>query len=263
IRKFMNWEKGEEKFINLYVSSETGPFAASITKNGFEFSRTGNLFVFPLTLPVIEYKGTLELLSQTESKMGKLLISRINNSKPFINIDIGDIIRIVDQESLPQIEGKILRANFQLKYPIKLTPEIPVPPENKVYVGDLFYFDEFDFYYPRGLINCLNQNCNSDIDSLLLIEEDFEDGEKLKLFIPSNGKKDCINLSRNRELLSKCINNERFKAAILNNQIEIITLEENPIDFLATRKEMLDKVRKGLISKGILKKWPLYVIRVQ
>ncbi|MFW9896404.1 MAG: hypothetical protein ACFFD7_11415, partial [Candidatus Thorarchaeota archaeon] len=41
IRKFMNWEKGEEKFINLYVSSETGPFAASITRNGFEFSRSG------------------------------------------------------------------------------------------------------------------------------------------------------------------------------------------------------------------------------
>ncbi|MFX1455300.1 MAG: hypothetical protein ACFFDB_07970 [Promethearchaeota archaeon] len=263
IRKFMNWEKGEEKFINLYVSSETGPFAASITKNGFEFSRSGNLFVFPLILPVIEYKGTLRLISQTETKMGKLLISRINNSKTFINIDIGDIIRIVDQESLPQIEGKILRANFQLKYPIKLTPEIPIPPENKVYVGDLFYFDKFDFYYPRGLINCLNQNCNSDIDSLLLIKEDFEDREKLKLFIPSKGKKDCINLSKNRELLSKCINNENFKTAILNNQIEIITLEKNPIDFLATRKEMLDKVRKGLIAKGILKKWPLYVIRVQ
>ncbi len=260
IRKFMNWKRGEEKFINLYVASETGPFAASITKNGYEFSRTGNLYVFPLTLPAIESNGKFQLISRTESKIGNLLISRLNNSNVFCNIDIGDIINVVDSEALPQIEGKILRSNFQLKYPIHIIPEIPIPSKYHVYVGEFFNFDSFDIYNPRGLIYCINRNCNVDIDSLLLIKDNIDGKDKLKLLIPSNGKKGCLNLSKNKELLSKCINDEAFKKSILNNHIEIIPIDKTPIDFLATRKEMLEKVRKGIISKGILKKWPLYVV---
>jgi len=39
-------------------------------------------------------------------------------------------------------------------------------------------------------------------------------------------------------------------------------LSENPVDFLATRSEILEKVRNGKNPKGILKKWPLYIIEV-
>ena len=43
--------------------------------------------------------------------------------------------------------------------------------------------------------------------------------------------------------------------------MEIQLIEEKPVDFLKNRTEILDKVRSGKYPKGILKKWPLYVIK--
>ena len=64
IRRFMRWEKGKEKFTNLYVASEIGPFASSISKGVFEISRQNRLYVFPLTLPVIEHHNKKQLISK-------------------------------------------------------------------------------------------------------------------------------------------------------------------------------------------------------
>jgi acyl-CoA synthetase (AMP-forming)/AMP-acid ligase II len=44
IRAFFGWEEGGEKFINLYVGSETGPFAANI-----DGENKRGMVVFPLT----------------------------------------------------------------------------------------------------------------------------------------------------------------------------------------------------------------------
>jgi hypothetical protein len=35
--------------------------------------------------------------------------------------------------------------------------------------------------------------------------------------------------------------------------------DEEPVDYLRTREEILKKVRSGNTPKGILKKWPLYL----
>ena len=78
----------------------------------------------------------------------------------------------------------------------------------------------------------------------------------------SNGKKKCSTEKAYRELLFKCIKNESFKEKLENNLIEVQLIKDNPINFLATRSEMLNKVRSGKNPKGILKKWPLYVIEV-
>jgi len=260
IRKFMNWEKGREKFINLYVASEMGPFAASITKDDYIFSRTGNLYVFPLTLPVIERKGKKELISRSKEKIGRLLISKLNNSKPFINIDVGDIIKIVNQEAIPQIEGKILRSSFQLKYQIQVSKEIQIPSNYKVYAGDYFTFNTFEVYEPRYLLNCLKVNCQLDLDSILLLKQKSMNSNNWKLVILSNGKKGCSNVDTYRDLLLKCIKNDDFKDKIKKNLIEVQLIKDNPINFLATRSDMLKKVRSGKNPKGILKKWPFYVI---
>ena len=262
IRKFMNWERGKERFINLYVASEIGPFAASITKDDYSFSRTGNLYVFPLTLPVIENKGKKELLSRNKAQIGRLLISKLNDTKPFINIDIGDIIKIVNQEALPQIEGKILRSSFKLNYQIIVSNEIQLPSNFKVYAGDYFTFSNFEVYNPRYLLNCLKSNCGLDIDSILLLKQNKINEAKWKLVILSDGESGCSNLEDYRNLLFKCIKNDDFKAKIKKNLINVQLIKENPINFLATRSEMLNKVRTGKNPKGILKKWPLYVIEV-
>ncbi|NVM37119.1 MAG: hypothetical protein HWN81_16090, partial [Candidatus Lokiarchaeota archaeon] len=260
IRKFMKWEKGEEKFTNLYVASETGPFAASITKGDFEISRLNRMYIFPLTLPVIEYKGKKEAVSRTKNKMGRLYVSRLDNSGVLININVGDVISIKNQEGLPQIDGRILRSSFQLKYPINLSKEIVIQPHYKVFAGDYFSFSNFEFYNPRRLLNCLKDNCGLNIDSLLLIRKNKASDKPWMLFLHSNGKKNCSNLKNYSKILLDCILNNELKEAILNSEIKIKLINEDPVDFLVTRSEVLEKVRSGKNPKGILKKWPLYVI---
>jgi len=260
IRKFMKWEEGKEKFTNLYVASEIGPFAASINMGDFEISRLNRMHIFPLTLPVIDYKGKKELISRTKNKFGRLYVSRLNNSGVLINIDLGDVISIKNQEGLPQIDGKILRSSFQLKYPINLSKEIGLQLNYKVYAGDYFTFPNFEILNPRILLNCLKDKCVLDIDSLLLLIYKESVNNSLKLFLYSNDRKNCSNLKNYSKILLNCIRNEKFKEAILNNEIEIELIKNNPIDFLATRSEMLQKVRSGKNPKGVLKKWPLYVL---
>jgi len=261
IRRFMKWEKGNERFTNLYVASETGPFAASIDKDIEKCSQPDDLLVFPLTLAVLEYKGKKQLISESNSKIGKLLISRVNNSKVFINLDIGDIIQLTDQQALPQIKGKILRSEFQLKYPIKISKNIPLKSDYSVYAGDYFNFNTFEIYDPRTLMNCLKIGCKLDIDSLLLIEPKEDINKDWKLVLNSNSTGDCSNLQNYKEILLNCVKDEDFRIIISNDRMEIQLIEENPVDFLRTRPEILDKVRSGKNPKGILKKWPLYVIK--
>jgi len=262
IRKFMKWDNGKERFTNLYVASEIGPFAASINKGDFEIARLNKMYIFPLTLPVIEYKGKKELISRTKNEIGKLYVSRMDKSRVLINIDIGDVISIKNQEGLPQMDGKILRSNFLLKYPINLSKEIRLPLNYKVYAGDFFNFTNFEIHDPRLLLNCLKENCDIGIDSLLLFRQKKSLDKSWKLYLHSNGKKNCSNLKNYSTILLKCIENDDFKEGILNRDIEIELINEDPVDFLATRSEILEKVRNGKNPKGILKKWPLYVIDI-
>jgi len=260
IRKFMKWEEGKEKFINLYVASEVGPFAASINKGDFEISRLNKMYILPLTIPVVEYKGNKEAISRTKNKFGKLYVSRLNNSGVLVNIDLGDVISIKHQEGLPQIDGRILRSSFQLKYPINLSKEIVIQSDYKVFAGDYFSFANFEVHNPRLLLNCLKENCGLNIDSLLLIRKKKVSDKPWTLYLHSNGKKNCSNLKNYSKILLDCILNDEFKGGILNNEIKIKLVNENPIDFVVTRSEVLEKVRSGKNPKGILKKWPLYII---
>ncbi len=262
IRKFMKWEEGTEKFTNLYVASEIGPFAASINAGDFEISRSNRMYIFPLTLPAIEYDGKREPVSRSQNKFGKLYVSRLHTTGVLININIGDVISLLNQNGLPQIDGKILRSSFQLKYPINVSSEISLPSNYKVYAGDYFTFPNFDINNPRLLLNCLKENCALYIDSLLLINHIRSTNNAKKLYLYSSDNTKCSNLQDYREILVKCIKNENFKRAILNRDIKLELIKNNPVDFLATRSVMLNKVRNGKNPKGILKKWPIYVLDV-
>lgn len=260
IRNFMKWEVGKEKFTNLYVASEIGPFAASINKGDYEISRLNKMYIFPLTLPVIEHKGKKEAVSRTKNKCGKLYVSRLNNSGVLINIDLGDVISIKNQEGLPQIDGKILRSSFLLKYPINISKEIVIQSHYKVFAGDYFTYSNFEVQSPRLLLNCLKEKCGLDLDSLLLVRKNSISDKPWTLFLYSNGKKNCYNLKNYSKILLDCSANDNFKEALLNNEIKIELINENPVDFIATRSEILEKVRNGKNPKGILKKWPLYIV---
>ncbi|MFX0000653.1 MAG: hypothetical protein ACFE9Q_09865 [Candidatus Hodarchaeota archaeon] len=260
IRRFMKWNKNQEKFTNLYVASEIGPFAASIHMGDFEISRSNKMYIFPLTIPALEYRGKKELISRTKSKFGRLYVSRLNNSDILINIDLGDVIVIKNQEGLPQIDGKILRSSFQLKYPITISKDISLKKNYNVFAGDYFTFPNFEIKDPRTLLNCLKEKCALDLDSLLLIINKESVNNYSKLFLYSNNGKDCSNLENYSKNLIMCIKNEDFKESILKSEIKLQLIKTSPVDFLATRSDMLEKVRSGKNPKGVLKKWPLYVL---
>ncbi len=255
IRKFMRWKKAEEKFTNLYVASEVGPIASSL--GDFDVSRTNSMYLFPLTLDVLEYKGKKDLISRTENSIGKLLVSRFNNEEILTNIDLGDIIKIKTQNGLPQIEGTILRAKFELKYPIMISNKIALPNRYTIYAGEHFIFDHFEIYNPRHLLNCLNLNCSSNFDCLLLTETNRS---IFKLILSKNIDAECADLEQIKKTILDCSQLKSLKTAIINDQIKIELISDKTIDFLAARSDMLEYVRNGKMPKGILKKWPLYVL---
>jgi len=257
IRKFMGWEKGRERFTNLYVASEIGPFAASISNGDFWLSRQNKMYVFPLTLPVLEYKNKRILISKISNQIGKLFVSRMGDSRAIININIGDIINVRNSEGLPQIDGNIIRSSFQLKYKVKLSDKIEITDNFKILAGDFFFLNDLIINQPRNLLNCLKVSCKLETDALLLIERKDNTWE---LVLPSDLKSNCINEEKILDIILKCPTQADLYQALKYKAINLKFIEDSPIDFVATREEILKKVREGQMPKGILKKWPLYVI---
>jgi hypothetical protein len=149
-----------------------------------------------------------------------------------------------------------------LKYDIKVSKEIELSPPYNVFAGDYFTFDTFEVHDPRYMLNCLKIRCNFDMDSILLLKQKIEDNVIYTLVAISNGNKLCSTVEEIQNIIYKCSKNDNFKDGIKRKYIKISLIKENPINFLETRKEMLNKVRNGKIPKGILKKWPFYVIEI-
>lgn len=258
LAKFMKWNKGQEKFTNLYVGSEIGPFASSLS---YDIARSNLMYIFPLTIPVIEYRGNKNLITQTINKTGNLLISRFDNSEPLINIDTGDIISVENNDKIPLMTGKILRNNFQLKYPIKMSEKVNIPSVYDIFAGDYFLFDEFELVDPKNLLRCLKNKCELQNDSLLLIKSEKDNGA-WKLILPSNSNMNtsCETIEDYLTQIFKCPYEKSFQQAIKENYIAVELIDDTPIDFLASREDILSKVLLGQIPKGILKKWPIYIV---
>lgn len=259
IRAFMNWEKGKETFTNLYVASELGPFASSIPLNGFEVSRANKMYVFPLTLPVIQYKGEKKLITESDGITGNLFVSRLHNSNSQINIDIGDVISVNVDGNIPMIGGDIRRGAFELKYDIKLNDRINLPPNPIILAGDFFTFENFDVESSRALLNYIKRECAFPYDSLVLIKRD---NTNWNLFIPSNGQ-DCTSREEVTTLLMNWDQSNSIKEAIAKNLIDVKILDDELVGFLESREKIVKLVRNGKYPKGILKKWPLYVVKPQ
>lgn len=257
IRAFMKWEKGAERFTNLYVGSEIGPLASSIPFNGFEVSRANKMYVFPLTIPVVQYKGNKKLITEIDEKKGNLFISRLHHSKPYINIDIGDVISVKSGNNIPMIGGDISRGEFTLKYNIKLNQKIDSPSNSVISAGDFFSFEEFDINNSRSILHYLKRKCSLPYDSLVLVEK--VDG-KWQLLVPANGEQ-CDSADKIESLILNWDNEPSFKAGISKNLIDLKILDEELVNFLEPRKKIVKKVREGQYPKGILKKWPLYVVK--
>ncbi|MBD3226988.1 MAG: hypothetical protein GF329_02275 [Candidatus Lokiarchaeota archaeon] len=249
ISKFLNKEKEKIRFTSLYVGSEVGPFAASIDHSQ---ENKNKLIVFPLTLPVIERKGNKEIISRCNNKFGNLMISRMGE-QPIINLDIGDIVFIEEKEGIPKISERIMRSGFKLKSEYEING---YHGDYDVYTGDYFNFNDFEIVDPRSIISCLNKRIDTELNKenpLIII-----DGNPNKLIIPNNQK--SSSKKNFKDIFINCSSSEQIKTAFNNSKLEI---EFHSIKLTPKQEhsDLLSRVRKGQLPKGILKKWQFYVLR--
>ena len=258
IRNFMKWEKDKEKFTNLYVISEVGPFAASIAKNNYTIPST-HMFVFPLSFATLKIKSKIYPISQIKNRYGELYVSRMGDKGPLINIELGDVISVIDIDNgLPIIEGKILRSSFKLQYPIKLSDQIKTPRSYSLYAGDYFRFNGLTLKEPRKLLFFLKENCGYNTDSMLLIAN-IGNNSEYRLTLPYSSS--CKSEDSIKRKITENTAMHEFHPLFKNNKIKIELIDDQPVKFFDTRKNKLEKVRNGDVPKGILKKWPLYVLQ--
>ncbi|TXT61063.1 MAG: hypothetical protein BAJALOKI2v1_50031 [Promethearchaeota archaeon] len=260
VRTFMNWQKGRERFTNLYVASEIGPFAASLSKDKDKEPSKEEMFIFPLTYPMVEKGNSIKSLEDVKNDRGLLLVSRMNDDEPLININSGDIIELKSQEGWPEIGGSIIRNNFSLSYPVKISDNAQIPSQKKVFVGDFFDFESFQISNARGLLNCLTKEYDLKSDALLLVKDEIQKGYCWNFYIPTKNHKNLIKKSNLISTISKCNLSASFIDSLKNELIDPVIINEDPVQFDLPREKILDKVRSGELTKGILKKWPLYVI---
>jgi len=253
IRRFMNWENGKEKFTNLYVASEIGPIASSLGDQ--EVAKSNSMYVFPLFLPMIKYKSNLEFITNSSQKTGKLLISKTDNGRVLLNINIGDVISTKSQTILPQINGKILRSSFKLKYQLKLHDSIKLDSNYAVYAGDYFEFTNFDIIEPRNIIHCINRKLEEEnIDSMVFLISNQEENSDKRFIIPVDAK------NYEMDMFLECLSSHTLINAVKEKNVLIELNTNDIVQYMEDRDQILEKVRRGALPKGILKKWPLYVI---
>jgi len=261
IRNFMNWKKGEEKFTNLYVASETGPFSASINEDSSNGGTETDMYLFPLTIPVIKCNGNFELISRTKNKIGKLYVSRVGDSGYYINIDTGDVITIKSQDGLPKISDEILRADFQFRMPIKLSPKIDVKKNYEIRVGSYFKTNGIEIINPGRFLKCLGKKISNDIESSMLTEIK---NNVLVWKISAIGSTTIKVISQKKLLdsVSGCPHGDEILKNIKNKKLRIEFIDFNPIEMKHSKSEIIQKIRAGILPKGALKRWPLYFVKL-
>lgn len=259
IRTFMHWKKDQEQFTNLYVGSEFGPLAASLRHNPTDPSPKDRMYIFPVSIPVIEKKKSFELLSRTPAKIGPLLISRINGAGFVFNIDIGDVITIKSQDGLPEIGSQILRASFQMKINVPIHNAIPLPPQYQVMVGDYFNFEELELINPKRLFACLTDKVRH-LKLPLLLMGPNSINPLWNFYVEVTKDIDEITPDKLRNALKSCLEKNMTSLVLKMHSLGVKPVTENPIKLLQMRQELLKGVHQGIYPKGILKAWPLYVI---
>ncbi len=258
IRAFMHWKPGEERVTNLYVASEIGPFAASLGREGPPGGGEHLMSVFPLSLPCIKHRDTIKPITRTKHLTGELLVTRLTGKGPAINIRTGDVVRVVDQTGLPQISGNILRASFPLKTPMRLSPAIQhstaSPETPRILVGDYFELPTYEVINPRAFVGCLRQQVEIPKDAGIVLYEH-------ELVVPITPGSWCEGKDIHGRVI-KCLAelNGNLAQSVEAEDVRVIIVDHDPIEPMEPREELLEQVRRGQKPKGVLKRWPIYVI---
>jgi hypothetical protein len=152
-----------------------------------------------------------------------------------------------------------LRDGFEIKYPIRASKNIDLPSNSKFYAGDYLNFNSLEIIEPRSLLNCLLRKCNYSSDTMLLVSK--QDDSIWNLYLEKDNNFKCKEEELIKKVIQECETTTSFKEYLSKNKIRIHKIADNLVDFEVERSEMLQKVREGKIPKGVLKKWPLYIVK--
>ncbi len=236
------WRKIEDfadtRFNNLYVGSEIGPFASSLL--------TGrNMYVFPLTLPVIE-NGTVEPISRTNHNYGNLLASLSEN---WINVDTGDVVIIENNGSVPVIYEEILRDSFK----IKVREEVKDFPGYRMFAGEHFKKGDVEILNTHKIVQFVE-----DMLQINITEPLFFVYELKKLYIPAD-----ISKEEGERISSELTKEDNFEKSRFFLKCDDLKVEGKTLEIIADRNKLLNDVREGRIPKGAIKKWHFYFLTLE
>ncbi len=259
IRNFMGWKRGSEKYTNLYVGSEVGPFAASIDRDDSGFPLSDRMLVFPLSIPVVRRGEKIELISRSRKGFGQLLVSHLRGSEPIINIDTGDVVTVENQQGLPKIGGQVLRAAFPLKVELKFSRELKIPQGSRVFVGDYFKIKNLEIVNPHRLFTCLSLKCEvkGSLSAIIIADANMQ---HLVMILTLPESSHCVGIDEIKNKLYQCPGGKFIRQAMKRKQLQLETISSQPFETKTPRLELIKKVKKGELPKGILKNWPLYLI---
>jgi hypothetical protein len=255
LRAFMNWSSDTASYTNLYVGSEIGPFAASLRKKVSDPSHD-TMLVFPLTVSTLQIDHQFQLLSRCPAGWGRLYTSHLRGGRPMINIDVGDIVHLLPITGYPMIQGKILRAAFPLKQSPTIFLPIPLPQHFSTYVGDYFSLNTHTIIDPQALRARLVQCGIMKKTASLVLAPHPSDGQgSWILFIPHRQMIDATDGE-----IQLCLK-DMVLAELPDMPVSIHLLPTNPIHPPTPRQALVQKVQRGEAPKGVLKRWPLYIIQ--
>ncbi|MEM2959840.1 MAG: hypothetical protein QW261_16180 [Candidatus Jordarchaeaceae archaeon] len=80
------------------------------------------------------------------------------------------------------------------------------------------------------------------------------------MILPISQSSRCTGVEDIKNKLSQCPGVEYIRRAIQRNQLRLETINSQPFETETPRTELLKRVKNGELPKGILKRWPLYLI---
>jgi hypothetical protein len=257
IRRFMGWTRGAERFTNLYVGSETGPFAATLRRHPDDPVEQAAMAVFPLTLPAIQRRGAVQLLSRSDAGWGRLLVSRMHVAKPVYNLDTGDVVQVTGAPGAPTIADAILRAPFPWRVRTPFTPP-PTPTGYDVYVGGYFDLGALEVVIPRRLQACLAGQSGVAVLGSVLYRPDRDGPWVWRLFVQGPRH---VSIAVVERRLASCPEGAPLASAARRGAIRIEVDPATPLQRGPSRVALLGRVGDGTLPKGALKRWPLYLLK--
>ena len=218
-------------------------------------------FLFPLTIPVIKNNGNFELISRTKNKIGKLYVSRVGDSGYYINIDTGDVIMIKSQDGLPKISDEILRADFQFRMPLKISSQFKIKENHEIRVGSYFKTNGIEIINPSRFLKCLGNRISNDIETSILVENK-NNRFIWKISVANSTIFKGISQKKLLDFVSECPHGSEISNSIKSKRLDIELIDFNPIEMKHLKSEVIQKVRTGILPKGVLKRWPLYFVKL-